>query len=233
MKRICTILARGGSKGLPGKNMRPLAGRPLIVHSIEQARSAGIFDAIAFSSDHDDLLTIARDNGVEHVMRRPDDMAADTASKLPPIRHAVEAVEGQTGDQFDIVVDIDVTAPLRAPEDIRGAVELLESNDTSCVITAAPARKSAYFNQVERNAEGYAGLVKPLGARLDRRQDSPQTFDMNAAVYVWRREAFMTNPDIFYPDTLLYEMPEERSHDIDSALDFEFVEFLMSRKATS
>jgi CMP-N,N'-diacetyllegionaminic acid synthase len=231
LKRICTILARGGSKGLPGKNRRQIAGKPLIAHAIEQARAADLFDAIAVSSDDEKLLATAEDWGIEHIVRRPPEMANDTASKLPAIRHCAVTVEQALGIAFDVIVDIDVTSPLRTAEDIRGAVSLQEQNDVSCVITGARSRKSPYFNQVECDSEGFARLVKPLEGRLDRRQDAPVTYDMNAAVYVWRYRDFMENPTIFYPDTLLYEMPDDRSHDIDTPLDFDFVELLMTRRA--
>ena len=230
LRRICTILARGGSKGLPGKNLRRIAGKPLVAHAIEQAKAADIFDAIGVSSDDESLLAAAEEWGAQHIVRRPPEMATDTASKMPPIRHCTLTVEERLGIRFDVIVDIDVTAPLRTADDIRGAVALLEERGVSCVITGMPARKSPYFNQVERDETGHVRLVKPLPTRIERRQDAPKTYDMNAAVYVWRYDAFMENPTIFYPDTLLYEMPEERSHDIDTLLDFEFVEFLMSRR---
>lgn len=231
MKRICTICGRGGSKGLPGKNLRDLAGKPLVAHSVLQAQEAGIFDAIAISSDSDDILAAARDWGAEHLIKRPDEMAHDTASKLPAIRHCVEEVERATGNRFDTIVDIDVTSPLRTAADIVGAVDLMERNGVTNVITGAPARKNPYFNMVQQLPDGHVDLcIRPDGGRLDRRQDCPPVFDMNAAVYVWRRDAFFDHMDVFYADTLLYEMPEERSHDIDTPLDFEFVSLLMERQ---
>src|SRR6188474_827168 len=92
-QRLCTICARGGSKGVKGKNVRPLLGKPMIVHSIEQARASGLFAALAVSSDSPEILAIARDNGVEHLVERPAELATDQAAKLPVIRHAVLEVE--------------------------------------------------------------------------------------------------------------------------------------------
>lgn len=230
MKRICTICARGGSKGLPGKNLRELAGRPLIAHSIAQAQESAIFDEIAVSSDSAEILQAAKTWGAAHLIRRPDEMADDTASKLPAIRHCVSMVEEATGTRFDTVVDIDVTSPLRTAADIRGAVELMETRGVTNVITGAAARKNPYFNMVQQQADGHVDLcIRPDGGRLDRRQDCPPVFDMNAAVYVWQRDAFFSHMDVFYPDTLLYEMPEERSHDIDTPIDFQLVELLMQQ----
>jgi CMP-N-acetylneuraminic acid synthetase len=230
VKRIATILARGGSKGLPGKNVRPLAGKPLVAHTIEQARESRLFDAIAVSSDDEAVLNIARSFDVKHVIRRPDSMATDVASKLPPIIHCAREAEAQLGIEFDLIVDLDVTSPLRTAADIRGAVELLEHTGAANVITGAVARKSPYFNLVEQRPDGTVVLSKPTTPRIERRQEAPVCFDMNAAVYVWRRNMFFKTPDVFYPTTALYEMPDERSYDIDTLFDFEFVEFLMTRR---
>jgi len=229
--RICTICARGGSKGLPGKNLRPIAGKSLLTHAIDHAREVDLFDAIAVSSDSDEILDAARTAGADFAVRRPDSMATDTASKLPAIQHAVATVEAETGKIFDIVVDLDVTAPLRIAEDILGAVRLCEETGAANVLTAAPARKNPYFNLIERQPDGTVTLSKTLpGPRIERRQDSPECLDCNAAVYVWRRDIFMENANVFYDDTQLYVMPPERSHDIDTPLDFDFVEFLLARE---
>lgn len=230
MKRICTICARGGSKGLPGKNLRLIAGKPMLAHSIDHARESGLFDAIAVSSDSEDILNLARELDAGFIVRRPDEMATDQASKLPAIQHAVSTVEKEMGVTFDIVVDLDATAPLRIVEDVLGAVRLCEDTGASNVLTAAPARKSPYFNMLERQPDGSITLSKPLpGPRIERRQDSPECFDCNAAVYVWQRDVFMANANVFYDDTQLYVMPPERSHDIDTPLDFDFVELVLSR----
>ncbi len=230
MKNLCTICARGGSKGLPGKNLRPLLGKPLLAHSVLQAKEAAIFDAVAISSDSQAILDAGREWGADYVIRRPDHMATDTASKLPAIQHCIQAVEEQMGVTFDVITDLDPTSPLRIADDIRGAVVLLTTKNVSNVITGAPARKNPYFNLVERAANGHVTLAKTPPRRFSRRQDCPPCFDMDAAIYVWRRDVFMATPDIFYADTLLYEMPSDRSHDIDTPLDFEWVELLMSRQ---
>lgn len=229
-KRICTICARGGSKGVLVKNTAPLEGIPLIAHSIRQARESGIFDQIVVSSDSEEILAVAEEYGVELLIRRPAELADDHSDKLLAIRHCVEAVEQQTGIVCDTLVDLDATSPLRDVADIRGAVSLMEEEGVSNVITVKPAYRSPYFNMVEQTAEGRVRLVKPLDQRIVRRQDAPPCFDMNASIYVWQRQAFFGNPSIFYDDTQLYVMPEERSRDIDSYFDLEVVAFLMERK---
>lgn len=227
MARLCTICARGGSKGVKGKNTRELLGKPLIAHSIEQAKASGLFEAIAVSSDSDEILGVAGQYGADMLIKRPAEMASDTAAKLPAIQHCVSEAENRAGRKFNVLVDLDATSPLRLPEDIAGAVRLLEEREVSNVITGAPARRSPYFNLVEVGEDGVVRLSKPLAKAIVRRQDAPKCYDMNASIYVWRHDALFVERAIFQSDTLLYVMPEERSIDIDSELDFKFVEFLM------
>lgn len=228
MQRICTICARGGSKGVPNKNLRPLLGKPLIVHSIEQARQSGLFAVLAVSSDSSEILETAGRAGVEHLIKRPDSMASDSAAKLPAIQHCVQSVEKITGQRFEIMVDLDATAPLRLLEDITGAVALQERGGCSNVITGCAAHRSPYFNLVEAAPTGFVRLSKP-GTGIVRRQDSPACYDCNASIYVWPRATFFASDSVLMPETKLYEMPRERSLDIDTELDFALVEFLMQR----
>lgn len=233
MKRICTICARGGSKGVNGKNIRPLLGKPLLAYSIEQARRAGIFEAIAVSSDSGVILDVAREYGADCLIERPAELATDLAPKIPAIRHCFTEAERQLGGCFDIIVDLDATSPLRSVEDIRSAVALLEESKAENVITAMPSRRSPYFNLVELNAAGVVELSKPLPVPIVRRQDSPKCYDMNASIYVWQRDVLIKKGTLFNADTRLFVMPEERSMDIDSELDFQIVEFLLSRRTVS
>jgi N-acylneuraminate cytidylyltransferase/CMP-N,N'-diacetyllegionaminic acid synthase len=126
------------------------------------------------------------------------------------------------------LVDLDATSPLRTPEDIANAVRLLEESGAGNVLTAMPARRSPYFNLVELDGSGIVHLSKPLSSAVVRRQDAPKCYDMNASIYVWRRPALFESATLFNADTRLYVMPEERSIDIDSEVDFRFVEHLMT-----
>lgn len=230
-KSICTICARGGSKGVPNKNARLVAGKPLLAHTIDQARDTGAFDTIAFSSDSQVYLDLAAKAGVDLLVRRPEELATDAAGKLPVIRHCVLQAEERVGHTFDIVVDLDCTAPLRQPSDILACIDILRETQAGNVVTAAPARRSPYFNLLERFPDGRIDLAKRPIAPILRRQDVPACFDMNASIYTWRREALFERDGLFHPDTQLYVMPEERSIDIDSELDFEIVSMLLERRA--
>lgn len=228
--RICTICARGGSKGVKNKNIRELNGKPLIAYSILQAKESGLFDCIAVSSDSEDILAAAVKWGADHLIKRPAELATDQSAKLPAIRHCVSEMEKLTGKHFDIVVDLDATSPLRNSADILDCVHLLEERGVGNVITGAHARRSPYFNLVEIGESGVVRLSKKLDIPVVRRQDAPKCFDMNASIYVWRREVLYAAPTLFNGDTLLHEMPEERSIDIDSELDFAIVNILMSSR---
>ena len=208
-----------------------LLGKPLIAHSIQRAKESGLFEAVAVSSDSEDILAVAKEYGADYLIKRPDELATDQAAKIPAIKHCVAEVELKLGHQVEVVVDLDATSPLRSVEDIQQAVALLEESGAGNVITGMPARRSPYFNLVELNADGIAELSKPPKSAIVRRQDAPKCYDMNASIYVWRRHALFDGEKIFGNDTRLFVMPEERSIDIDSELDFKFVEFLMTSNA--
>lgn len=230
--RICTVTVRAGSKGVPAKNWRLLQGIPLFAHSLRQAAESGLFDRIAVSSDAPEVLDTAEAWGATDVIVRPPELATDTSGKLPAIVHALLATEANAGREATTSVDLDATSPLRVSADIVGAVALLESTGAESVITGAEAHRSPYFNLVEEDpATRVVSLSKTTGTGILRRQDAPRAYDMNASIYVWRRDALVAEPRVFYPTTRLYEMPVERSHDIDSELDFEIVDWLMSRRA--
>ena len=230
-KVLCTICARGGSKGVPGKNSRLIAGKPLIAHTIEQARNAGIFHTIAVSSDCATIRDIASRFGADLVIERPSRMATDAAGKTEAIKHAASHVEAQTDVSFDYFFDLDATSPLRVEEDILACLSLITKPGCDTVVTGSPARRSPYFNLVEAKKDGRIDIVCSGKHVLLRRQDAPPCYDMNASIYVWTRESFLAGPSIFTPGTRIYEMPEERSIDIDTELDWDIVEFLMNRKA--
>ncbi|WP_410770675.1 cytidylyltransferase domain-containing protein [Fontibacillus sp. BL9] len=232
MNRICTICARGGSKGVPNKNIRVLLGKPLIAYSIQQAKETGLFDYIAVSSDSQVILDIAKQYGADFLVLRPEEMATDSSAKLPAIRHCVQEIERLTNCVYHEVVDLDATSPLRMPDDIIKAIELNRPDDVSNVITGMLSRRSPYFNMVEQNSRGYVNLSKNLANAIVRRQDAPKCYDMNASIYVWKRDVLMNNSinSVFHDTTLLYEMPEERSIDIDSELDWKIVEIIMAER---
>ncbi|CCQ75525.1 cytidylyltransferase domain-containing protein [Magnetospira sp. QH-2] len=231
MKRLCSICARAGSKGVHNKNLRMLEGRPLIAHTLEQALQSELFDAVAVSSDSWLILKVAQIWGATQLVARPDDMAGDNADKLLSIRHCAEIVEGRFGHPFDTYVDLDATSPLRSVDDIRQAVEQFESSPCGNLISGTPARRSPYFNLVEPDEQGFVHLSKSPDQPFVRRQDVPACYDLNASIYIWNRETmFSADPRVIRDDTGLYVMPEERSVDIDTELDFRLVASLFQER---
>lgn len=223
--RLAVVCARQGSKEVPDKNRWLFQGRPLVAHAVCSAKDTRIFDAIVVSSDSDDLLNLAREAGADILVGRPADLATDSAPKLDAIRHAVEMAEASLGRQCDVVADLDVTTPLRQPADIVAAVACLDQPGINRVLTASPARRSPYFNQVEVNERGAPSLPCSDGV-IVRRQDSPAVFDLSGAVYVWRRTALFQPGPLVQSDARLHVLPTERAWDIDSELDLVIVSAL-------
>ena len=159
MKNLCTIGMRGESKGVPNKNLRILHGKPLMAYTIEQANESGLFDHVVVSTDSKKLADIAKFYGAEAWFLRPAELATDEAPKLPAIRHAFLESEKHYGHIFDVLVDLDVTSPLRKVDDITGAYKHFKDENADILITACPARKNPYFNMVEL-INGNVNLVK-------------------------------------------------------------------------
>lgn len=227
---LCTICARGGSKGVKNKNIRELSGKPMIAHTILQARESGLFEHIVISTDSDAIAEVSQEYGGEVFFKRDAEMASDTAGKLDVIKDAFLRCEKHYDKKFDYIVDLDATAPLREVEDIVNAFEQFLGNDNDNLITAMPSRRSPYFNLVEIDTDGKVVLSKKLSESVKRRQDAPQSFDMNASIYIWKRDIILNEDSIFLDKTGLYVMAEERSLDVDCQLDFKIVEFLMGAK---
>lgn len=229
MKRLCTICARGGSKGVANKNIRVVAGRPLIAHTVAQAVETGLFDTIAVSSDSEEILEAARAAGADLLVKRPDELATDFADKGPAMAHCGRVAEKRTGLRFDTFVDLDATAPLREAEHIAGVVALLESTDATNVYTVTPSRRSPYYNMVELDANNVPRLVKDLDPPVVRRQDAPPTYDMNASIYAWRRGPFLeAGAPVHMNGTRIFVMPEWSLFDVDSELDLQIVSLLLA-----
>ena len=224
-----TICARGGSRGVPGKNIRELAGHPLIAYSIAIARRCSFIDRVVVSTDSEEIAEVARRYGAEIPFLRPADLASHTAAKVPAIQHAVKQIERERGAPIDLVVDLDPTAPLRTVGEVRSCWELVQTPDTDVVFTVTPAEKNPYFNLVEV-VDGYARLSKRAEPPVVRRQDAPAVYAMNASIYAYRRAHLMQDGRVVAPRSRIVVMPPERSRDVDGPLDFAFLEFLVRER---
>ena len=228
MSILCTICARGNSAGVPGKNIREINGKPLISYTIEMALKIQRFTNVIVSTDSSEIAEIARNTGADVPFMRPEEMATAKVSKFPALRHALKESEEYFKKEYKYIVDLDPTSPLRRIDDINKCIDLVEKEEVSNVITATRSRKSPYFNVIERSSTGKIKLSKEISPQPTCRQDAPECFDMNASIYAWKKSSLLDHDvPIFLESTALYEMPEERSVDIDSELDFKFVEYLI------
>lgn len=224
---IITICARGGSAGVPGKNIRGLCGKPLIGWTIEQAFASKITDQIYVSTDSEEIAKVARHYGAKVPFMRPAELATSTAGKLPVLQHLVDWVETHRGPVRSIV-DLDPTSPLRDVADIQTCFSMLDEN-ADAVITGCEADKNPYFNMVELKSNGFFERVCLPGKEVLGRQSAPKVFAMNASIYVWHR-ASLSSSLWDSPRIKLHVMPRERSIDIDHEIDFDLVTLLMKKK---
>lgn len=233
MNNICTICARGGSKGVPNKNIKLLNGVPLITYTIQQAIKSKLFSNIVVSTDSQEIASAALDAGAECWFLRPKYLSSDHASKLDAIRHAVSKAEKKFNKSYDFVFDLDATSPLRKVSDIQSAFKYFIKSKGSNLVTATPARKNPYFNMIEFS-EKRIKLVKSINGSSSpqSRQAAPQVYDMNASIYIWKRDCLFNDISLINENTVLHEMPEERSIDIDTMIDWYLVELIMKLNLT-
>ena len=224
---IITICARGGSVGVPGKNIRNLCGKPLIGWTIEQAFASKTTDQVFVSTDSEDIARVARSYGAQVPFLRPAELATSTAGKLPVIQHLVNWVEAHHGP-VSTIVDLDPTSPLRDTADIQTCFSMLDA-DTDVVITGYEADKNPYFNMVELKSNGFYERVCLPDKEVLGRQAAPKVFAMNASIYAWHRHS-LSSSLWDSPKIRLHVMPRERSIDIDHDIDFELVALLMKKK---
>ncbi len=222
---IAIIPARGGSKGLPGKNIKPLNGKPLIAYAVEAALKAKHIDRVIISTDDEEIARVAVQYGAELPFMRPAELASDTALAVDNYIYTIGKLEQESGTIIDAFVVLQPTSPLRIAEDIDGAVELFEKKKADSVISytqeAHPISWHKYLDE-----EGH--FIDILDANIKNRQDNRVSYYPNGAVYVFRTS--MIRERKYYTDrSYAYIMPRIRSVDIDFIEDFEYAEFLLRR----
>jgi N-acylneuraminate cytidylyltransferase len=227
MKAVAFIFARGGSKGLPEKNVRALCGKPMIAWSIEQAKAVKRIYRVIVSTDSEEIACVARQYGAETPFMRPRELARDESPEWLAWRHALNFLQESDGTLPDAMVSVPVTAPLRIPEDIERCLDEFARGDADVVVTVSEAHRSPYFNMVRRNVDGSVSLVIPPATNVVRRQDAPVVFDMSTVSYVARPQFVLTHNTLFEGRVRAINVPAERAIDIDTLLDFQIAECLM------
>ncbi|MDP2167697.1 MAG: acylneuraminate cytidylyltransferase family protein [Thermodesulfovibrionales bacterium] len=231
MNILVVIGARGGSKGVRNKNIRPLAGRPLIACTIGQALAWGRASKVVVSTDSNEIAAAAKEAGALVPFMRPAELATDTAPKLPVDRHAFLECERIFGERYDILVDLDATAPVRTMEDLDGCLEKFLAVKPDVLFSVVNAERNPYFNMVEEKPDGFVTLSKMLPGGVERRQDAPRVYSLNASIYFYGRDFILdeSKTSIMTDRTAIYVMDDISSHDIDREIDFEFIEFLVEK----
>jgi CMP-N,N'-diacetyllegionaminic acid synthase len=229
MKLLGVITARGGSKGIPGKNLKLLAGKPLIAYTLESATGSGVFDRLILSTDDAAIADAARARGCEVPFMRPAELARDETPHLPVLQHAVRWLEEHQGYRPDAVVILQPTSPLRRPEDIRQAVELLARGDADSVLTVSEVSPHGHPMRMLRVAgDGTATLFvtgEPVRRRINRRQDLPPAWAMNGAIYAFRTHVlFAAEPSLYGSRTLAFAIPDPFGISLDDPEDWELAE---------
>jgi CMP-N,N'-diacetyllegionaminic acid synthase len=225
---LATVCARGGSKGVKNKNIRALAGKPLIQYTLDLLKRSALIDDYVISTDSDKIISIAKKLGFKVLFKRPAALAGDKVSRMDAIKHAALWMEKHRGRKADIIVDLGVATPLKNKQDLDNCIKMLVDKRASNVFSAAPTARNPYYNMVEVVKGRISIVKKPAGKLVDRR-DAPPVYGMNDGILVWRRNVLFGKDPFFGKNARLYVMPMERSVDIDEEFDFLLAEMLLKK----
>jgi CMP-N-acetylneuraminic acid synthetase len=220
------IPARGGSKGIPGKNLKPAAGKPLIAWTVETALAATSLDRVIVSTDSLEIAEVARRHGAEVPFMRPADLAQDDTPGIEPVLHAALWLEENEGYHPDLIMLLQPTSPLRIPEDIDRAIELIREKSADAVVSVTPVEAHPYWMKQIDGAGRMTDFIK-LDQPIDRRQDLPEVYVLNGAIYLARYEALVEQKTFYADNTFSLVMPVERSLDIDAPWDLYLADLIL------
>lgn len=231
MNILITICARGGSKGIPGKNIKNIGGKPLLAYTIDIAKNIAqdLNGIVSLSTDSSEIILVANNNNLLTTYERPKYLASDKAGKVDTIKDLLEYEEKNHDKRFDYILDLDVTSPLRTKSDVINALNKLRENEEALTIfSVSEPDRNPYFNMVEKKQDGFYGLVKKNkdGTVLSR-QTAPKVYALNASFYWYKREFFNLNLKSPINDkSLVYKM-NHICFDLDHPIDFDFLEYLI------
>lgn len=227
MKILVIIPARGGSKGIPRKNIKPLAGKPLIYYTIDAARAIVPDEDICVSTDDDEIVHVIEKYGLGIPFKRPKELATDTAGTYEVLLQALEFYNNQ-GKHYDVVLLLQNTSPFRTAEHIKEALTLYR-NDIDMVVSVRECPSNPYYSVFEENAEGYLNICKG-GGNYIRRQDAPKVYEYNGAIYVINPETLRQKPLHKFTRRIKYVMDEESSLDLDTMADWHLAEYYIKHR---
>ena len=224
---VACIFARGGSKGIPKKNLLEIDGRPLLAHAIEIAKSSVLIDRIVVSTDDAEIARVATSYGAEVPFMRPVELATDEAREWDAWKHAVNTLNEDTHHaRVGTFVSLPPTAPLRAVDDVDGCIEALLGSAADMVITVKEAQRNPYFNMVEPDSSGYLSVSKFCPETVSRRQDAPEVYDVATVAYAARASYVSSADSLFSGNVKAHLVPSERAIDIDTPLDYTIAKFI-------
>jgi N-acylneuraminate cytidylyltransferase len=223
MKSLIVIPARGGSKGLPGKNIKNLAGKPLICYSIDIAKQIAEDDDICVSTDSHEIKSIVENYGLKVPFLRPAELSTDDATTNDVLRHALDYYENK-GRHYDNIILLQPTSPLRIVEDVHNALKLY-SSEIDMVVSVKKTDSNPYYVLFEETNDGF--LVKSKTGNFTRRQDCPEVWELNGAIYIFNPEKLKSGEPFL--KMVKYEMEKLNSVDIDHELDFAWAEFILEK----
>lgn len=229
MNLLITICARGGSKGIPGKNIRPVNGTPLMVYSIRHALAYAKKTGadVELSTDDEKIKAVAAEAGLKTDYVRPAALGSDGAGKLETIEDLLLHAERKNKKRYDYVLDLDVTSPLRTMEDLDNAFAMIEKNPSARnLFSVSFPKHNPYFDMVELQEDGFVGLVKEPEKQMVARQEGPRVYEVNASFYFYRRSFFEEHPLIIIKKTLAYEVPH-MCFELDDMMEFELLDYLL------
>lgn len=221
---LCIMLARGGSKGVVGKNLRPLLGKPLIYYTIKAVKDSQLFDRFILSTDSQEIADVAKSYGVEVPFLRPEELAQDNSQAADAIVHALKWVE-KNDKRYDYVQYIFPTAPLRTSKDIRNGIDVLFEKNADMVIGVCETSHPPLWANVLPDNHSLKGFIKP--EHLVNRQELPKTYRLSGGIHLAKWEVFYEKKIWCEQNTFAYIMPSDHSVDIDSEMDLKFAELLL------
>jgi len=228
MKPICIIPARAGSKSVPNKNIRLIAGKPLIYYTIKSALESKLFSHVIVSTEDKKTASIAKKYGAEVPFMRPRNLATDKTPQEQVLLHAVKKLNS-LGIDFEIFVYRDCTVPFIDSSDMNGAIELLKKSDCYSTCASIKAHPNPYFGMWEPNKEGFLKISKTTDKVISRRQDAPIVYIIDGLFVFWTKK-FLKTRKCLTSKMLPYEISREHSHMIDFPFDFKVAELLINSK---
>ncbi|MDA9210906.1 acylneuraminate cytidylyltransferase family protein [Methylophilaceae bacterium] len=232
MSIVAFIFARGGSKGLPDKNIKIFNGKPLIAWSIEQAKTVNRVDKVIVSTDSEVIAKIAREYGAETPFIRPAELATDNSPEWLSWQHALKYLQNSNDGLPDLILSIPPTSPLRDFSDLDKIIDEYQKGNADIVISVTESNRSPFFNIVREGVEGYINLFASVKEEISRRQDCPKTYDITTIGYAAKPSFILNNKSIFEGRVRQVIFPKERSIDIDTLLDFEIAEYISKKNGS-